>query len=161
MIFSLSLILLALFIILSWYSLETSILLVCALLPSYLIRFSIFTIPTTFLEIMILIIGIAWIIKKKMNHSSFKPWGEQASFFLISLLILATIGIVISPDKYAAIGVWKAYYLEPILFFFIIRDTVQSKEQINRLFTALGLSALFLSLFGLIQFIFRIGLPSP
>jgi len=43
--------------------------LICALLPSYLIRFSIFGLPSTLLEGMIVILFVIWLIKEKINFN--------------------------------------------------------------------------------------------
>ena len=51
------------FIILAGRRLEWAVMFLIAALPSYLIRFKIFSIPFTLLEIMILIVFVAWFIK--------------------------------------------------------------------------------------------------
>lgn len=161
------LVLLGIFAYLTWRNLETGVLLFCALLPSYLIRFSIGGVPTTFLEMMALIIIGIWATKTnwKVEIQSLKKNPLIVATDL--LLIAATIGIFVSPDKQAAVGVWKAFYVEPILMFFVIIDVVGTHkghpyEQIReKIFQSLGLSALFISLFGLIQYFFSIGIPAP
>jgi putative inorganic carbon (HCO3(-)) transporter len=155
-------ILLTIFAIGTWKRLETGILLVCALLPSYLIRLNIGGIPTTFLEMMVLIVIAVWAIRRfpfrDVRADQIRPF-----LFPIALLLLAaTIGIFISPDKFAAIGVWKAFFVEPILLFIIIQDTIKKSSSLQEnIFKAFGLSALLVSLFGLIQYIFSIGIPAP
>src|SRR4030042_2941825 len=37
-------------------------------------------------------------------------------------LLSATISVFVSPDKRAAIGIWKAYFIEPILFLIVFLD---------------------------------------
>ena len=110
---------------------------------------------------VLIVIGI-WIWKSRKNLLE-KFQLETSWWIILGLFFLAaTIGIFISPDKHAALGVWKAFYMEPILFFFVIRDLLQSnKAAKDRIFLALGLSALLISLFGLAQFIFDIGIPIP
>jgi putative inorganic carbon (HCO3(-)) transporter len=155
-------ILLTIFAIVTWKRLETGILLVCALLPSYLIRLNIGGIPTTFLEMMVLIVIAVWAIRRfpfrDVRADQIRPF-----LFPIALLLLAaTIGIFISPDKFAAIGVWKAFFVEPILLFIVIQDTIKKSSSLQgNIFKAFGLSALLVSLFGLIQYIFSIGIPAP
>ncbi len=155
-------ILLTIFAIVTWKRLETGILLVCALLPSYLIRLNIGGIPTTFLEMMVLIVIAVWAIRRfpfrDVRADQIRPF-----LFPIALLLLAaTSGIFISPDKFAAIGVWKAFFVEPSLLFIIIQDTIKKSSSLQgNIFKAFGLSALLVSLFGLIQYIFSIGIPAP
>lgn len=165
--------LLALFTFLTWRNLETGVLLLCALLPSYLIRFSIGGIPTTFLEMMALIIIGIWAIKTnwKIEFQTLKK--NPLIIATDLLLIAATIGIFVSPDKLAAIGVWKSFYIEPILMFFVIHDLLaRSFDSVSsnstplkmtqeNIFRAFGISAFFVSLFGLVQYFFSIGIPAP
>ena len=153
-----------LFLFLCLINLRLSFLIILALLPSYLIRFDIFSIPVTFLEMMIIILFVVWLFKKNFFLLSFrrKPessdinkfsgsrikfgmtekwhgmtekwhgmtekwhgmtekWhGARLFFILILLFILsATISIFIAPDLYKALGIWKAYFIEPIILLLI------------------------------------------
>jgi putative inorganic carbon (HCO3(-)) transporter len=155
-------ILIGIFAAATWKKIETGIFFICALLPSYLIRFNIGGIPTTFLEIMVLIVIAVWVIRRfpfrDVRTDQIRPF-----LFPIALLLLAaTIGIYISPDKFAAFGVWKAFFIEPILLFVVIQDTIKKSSSLQEnIFKAFGLSALLVSVFGLIQYIFVIGIPAP
>ena len=150
------------------------VLIVVGLLPSYLIRFNIIGIPTTFLECMVLILITMWLIRSipRLYKEGVRGWSDNRIVIPIILLLLAaTIGIFVSPDKHAALGVYKAFYLEPILFFFLIIDVLKKQtgtistvpyEQIKaKIFRALGAGSLIVSLFAIIQWIFGIGIPSP
>ena len=53
--------------LLSRLNLRLSILVLIAILPSYLIRFHIGPFPTTLLEISIIIIFLSWIIENRKN----------------------------------------------------------------------------------------------
>lgn len=174
--------LLGIFAYLTWRNLETGVLLFCALLPSYLIRFSIGGVPTTFLEMMALIVIGVWGIRKSYGVVELWSEGKKKVFDFLKktnwsqpslhhsitpslclLLIAATIGIFVSPDKQAAIGVWKAFYAEPILMFFVVVNALRTSSNLShtRIFQALGVSALLISLFGLVQYFFSIGIPAP
>ena len=162
-------ILLATFAILTWNKLENGILITCALLPSYLIRFNIWKFPTTMLEMMVLIVVAIWILKKSWSRGVVECWREIFLFkknplmIAIALFLLAaTIGVFVAPDKRAAIGVWKAFYIEPILFFCVLLDAYSKNKSITtKIFSAFGISAFLISLFGLVQYIFAIGIPIP
>ncbi len=99
------------------------------LLPTYLIRFKIFGIPTTFLEIMFLILLTVFIIERVRQHKIKSIYRlpftiyqkNKFLFFSISLFLLAAkISIFISSDLKPALGEWKAFYVEPILLFLIL-----------------------------------------
>ena len=146
-----------LFLFLCLVNLRLSFLIILALLPSYLIRFDIFSIPVTFLEMMIIILFVVWLFKKNFFLLSFrrKPessdinkfsgsrikfgmtekwhgmtekwhgmtekWHGARLFFILILLFIfsATISIFIAPDLYKALGIWKAYFIEPIILLLI------------------------------------------
>lgn len=152
----------SLFIALTWHDIKLGILLICALLPSYLVRLTIASVPTTLLELMVLVVVSVWFFQNK-QRISFKKLLKLPILLQITLLLLASIiGIVVSPDKHAAIGIWKAYYIEPMLFAFVLFDLLKQKMvTMEKIFFMLGISAMSVSLFGIIQFLFNLGIPSP
>lgn len=92
-----------------------------ALLPLYLVRFTIFGIPTTLLEILFLAIFAVSLIQKKIRYRGYnpRPITKKYSWPIALFLLAAIIGYFISPDARAALGVLKAYFVEPILFFIL------------------------------------------
>ncbi len=98
------------------------------LLPSYLVRFSIGPISTTFLEILLLILIITWGIHERkhiiqtIRHTVQDLWRTHPSLCMGTLLfiIAATISVITSINTRAALGEWKAFYIEPILFALIL-----------------------------------------
>lgn len=165
------LILTAAFAVLTWADLHKGLFLLVAVLPSYLLRTDIFGIPTTLLELFIVAFLLIWTIKflgshrlqPATNHSTerrLKPATTSLTIFFI--LLVATISILVAPDMTSALGVWKAYFLEPILLFFVVRYELEHGEvKGSRLFEALGLCAIVLSLIAIFQWLTGMGLPIP
>ena len=114
-------IILLIFAIICIKKLSWGVILIAALLPTYLIRFQVCNIPFTFLEGMILTLTALCLVKEISQQSLFKKLSRlpHNKFTLpaVLLLIAATIAIFTAPDKMAALGLWKAYFVEPILFF--------------------------------------------
>ncbi|OGE80106.1 MAG: hypothetical protein A2660_00560 [Candidatus Doudnabacteria bacterium RIFCSPHIGHO2_01_FULL_45_18] len=132
---------------------------ILALLPTYLVRFQILGIPTTFLEILTVIFVL--VAASRANQESIKKiknlgWLNTAIFIFVLSSIVSTI---ISPDKTRALGQLKALVLEPILFFYAIIISVKSKEQFYTALRWLFVSASLISLFGLLQSVSSINLP--
>jgi len=50
-----------------------------------------------------------------------------------------------------ALGVWKAYFIEPLLFYIVFINVIKTKKQLHNIFWALGLSAIYLSLIAIWQ----------
>ena len=115
------------FTLIAWKNLSLSLAIIIALLPTYLIRFHIFFLPTTMLEIMIIISSIIWFykiglnqIKQKINKKiKHKPFPFQTQIILI--IIASSVSVIISSETWQALGLWRAYFLEPIIFFLIFR----------------------------------------
>ena len=155
-----------LFTIITWREVRHGIFLIVAGLPAYLLRFELFGLPMTFLEVMMLIVFVIWLLRIRLpsvtpSNSPLKM-GRNALIPPIALLLIAaTIGIFIAPDKMAALGIWKAYFVEPILFFFVITATLRDKADLQKLLNALGVGALFVALFAIFQFASGLGIPEP
>ncbi len=102
------------------------------LLPTYQIKFQIFKIPFTFLEIMILILFAVWLAKNTKNKelkikNEIRRLKNSSWFWLICVwLAIATVSMFVAPDLRAAAGVWKAYFIEPILFLLVLLDLAKN-----------------------------------
>ncbi len=159
-----------LFILLTAKRPKIALFLISALLPTYQIRFKIFGLPTTFLEIMILILFFLWLIQKikigncpsVLNSGSKEKlkigdWG----FLIFIWLIVGFIAIFFSPDKWKAIGHWRAYFLEPILLLVVFLDLAKNDSKlINLIVYGLTLSAFYISFWAIFQKIFGGGMLS-
>lgn len=158
------------FAIIAQRDLKLAIYLLLFALPTYLVRFDIGSIPLTLLEVLVVIVIWRWLVSKVAAGFSLRSAQTEVCGYLrtmpftlpIALLLLAaTIGVIVSPDKLSALGVWKAYFVEPILLFFVIRSTFKNKTDIKHALTALGCSALVVSVFGIIQRLTGLGIPAP
>lgn len=117
-----------LFILITWHYFHLGLVLFFLLLPTYLIRFHLGPLPTTLLEVMIWIITIIWLIKYKSNirYQIADNIKKYPTLFISTglFLIAATISVLTSINLRAALGEWKAFYVEPILIFIILITTL-------------------------------------
>ena len=114
------------------------------LLPSYLFRLSIFNIPTTLLEILIYIAALWLLISQApaLTTERLKPILRRFGLPIALLLIGALIGTIVAPDKRQALGLSKAYLIDPILLFLIVvsnEQCMKKKEVLFLSFVASGL----------------------
>lgn len=126
-----------LYFFLSWNKPKYALGLILLLLPTYQIKFQILNIPLTFLEIMILILFISYFAfdfsRIREIKQIFRNW-----FWLICLwLLIATISMFIAPNLRSAAGVWKAYFLEPILFLMVFINLVKNKQDLKIVYAAI------------------------
>lgn len=132
------------------------------LLPTYLFRSKIGFLPFTFLELCLLATFLGWIINQIFfNKRTFLPTIKLA-FLPIALIALAsTFAIFFSPDKISAAGIWKAYFIEPILFFLVLRDLNKDKKNREIILWFLGGIALIVAGFGVFQKFSALGIAQP
>ena len=134
--------------------------LVLFLLPSYQLRFTLLGVPSTFLELLVFVIVLAWGIRRVTiggRPLSRMPWRWTTLLFLLS----AVLAIFVSPDRMSALGYWKAYILEPMLFFLVLWDVVEHERQVRLLLFAIGAASLVLSLVAVLQYLGLAPSPEP
>ncbi|MFH1047932.1 MAG: O-antigen ligase family protein [Patescibacteria group bacterium] len=135
-----------------------------ALLPTYLIRFSVplVGLPSTMLEVLFAVLLMVWLIQKirgtdPQKGFDLRPWADGLGFLLVG----ATFGILIAPDWVAALGLWRAYFLEPYLFFFIFVDTVRDAKSRRLVLAALGSTLAVVGSIAVLQKITGWWIPNP
>ncbi len=149
-----------LFLLIALRDLRLGVFLILATLPTYLLRFEILGVPSTLLEVNLLLLIVVWLIRNVGGHTELawlKPWRIP----MILLALAATIGVFVAPDRNAALGVWKAYFIEPMAFFVVMRTTLKDYDDGERSLMALGASALIVSAFALFQKVTGLGIPIP
>lgn len=161
---------------LAWRNLLWATAVLLALLPTYLIRFSLGPMPMTALEAMILILFAVLVIKlkfsakgesalggkkEKFNHPLKILENKKWAWLIFAWLTFAIISLLISPNLRAAAGIFKAYFFEPILFLFVLLSIVKTKKDLEIIFYALGISALYVSAFAIYQKFTGFAIPNP
>jgi O-antigen ligase len=145
------------FLLLALARLDLALFCIIAGLPTYLIRFSVFGLPGTILETMILISFAVWFFSRFLPHlkSLIKNRKERIpypfSWEIILLIILAFAAVGVAGFSNGALGIWKAYFFEPILLFILIFNIFQEKKDWSKIFWALLISALGISLIAIYQ----------
>lgn len=118
------------------------------LLPAYLIRFLVAGIPTTVLEVLIYLCVLGLLISQPLATTgsrlrmAFRQYGLPIALFILGSLIATAI----APDKRIALGLLKAYVLDPILLFMVLAAWVDSTEKFRRILLALLASGVFVGL---------------
>lgn len=137
----------------------------CALLPAYLLRFSvplpgIGALPSTLLEVFFWELFLAWLCTDGIRPGAWDAlsrWAEPVALFAAG----ATVAVLVSPDLRSALGLWRAYVLEPLLFFPMFTDIVTRGRRglwilgaLGGLLAAVGATAVYQKITGF-------GIPNP
>jgi len=138
----------------SYKNFKTAIALFIVFLPSYFIRFNIGPLPSSLLEVMFFVLFLVWLFRyHKNDFKEIKNFFPNKKLFLaaiLAFLFFSTFGILISGETVKALGIWRAYFLEPIIFFLVL---IGRRKEINRsdLIEYLGLSVVSIALLAIVQ----------
>jgi O-antigen ligase len=143
------------FLILAIKRLDWALMLTIILLPAYLVRFNIWGLPTTALELMILISAGVWVAKNFKTawagarlRLSGKAKNQRYPFDweIVALLLISLLAVGISGFSNSALGLWRAYFFEPILFYLIVINVLGQSKDLGKIIWPLSVSALGVSL---------------
>lgn len=132
-----------------------------ALLPTYVWRFSLGPVPTTVLECLFLltivhITAIQGLEPWKQGWKRTSAWHPAIFLWLAATLV----AVWIAPAHLAALGLWRAYILEPILFFVLAHGILDDKGKLT-IARSLAIGGIGVALWSAVQYIFGIGIPHP
>lgn len=148
------------FLFLSWFYPKYGLGILLLLLPTYQIKLSFLNIPFTLLEVLILILFLIVLLKDYRKIFNLKNLFKTWFWPIFIWLIIASGAMFLSPDLRAGAGVWRAYFIEPILFLIIFLKLIKTKKDLKIISCFLLLLGLFLSIFGIFQKFFNQGILS-
>ncbi len=117
--------------------------LILLLLPAYLIRFNVFGIPSTALEVAIYIVFLYGLFRA--FKVGFRPLKWQIWLPIAVLAVALIISTIISPDKRTALGEFKGFFIDPLLFLWVLLQFGEKKD-FPMYFAGLGLSGTFVAI---------------
>jgi len=125
-------------------------------LPLYLLRFKIFGIPFTVLEVLFFIVFINWlsqkIKRKEFNKKYFSVRRSYPFSFFIILFVLSSFGgLMVAGFSNEALGVYKAYFIEAVFVYILVFNYFKHPANRNRIYFTLFLSAILASVYAIYQ----------
>ena len=101
-----------------------------ACLPLYVVRFRIGPLPTSLLEVLILVttacyLAVLW------TESRLPAARTPYDIPIVLLLIAGVIGILAAPDHTRALGIYRAYFVEAIVCFYIAVDILRTPKDLR------------------------------
>jgi len=138
--------------ILAWRHWPLAVSLLAGLLPTYLLRFRIGPLPMTVLEELILLTTAIWLIKQYPQpwvnlHSRAKNWrAYPLSTEIVLVLLIAWLALLIGGNTTSALGLWKAYFIEPIIVFILFWHVPRGTKYVDFGYLCLAGSLLVIGL---------------
>jgi putative inorganic carbon (hco3(-)) transporter len=99
--------------------------LTCALAPAYVVRWRIGPFPTTLLEAAVLV-TIAVFALETVRSGVLPSWRTPLTIPAAVFLVAGAVSVLASPGRTTALGLYRAYFIEPILFGFVVLTVVRS-----------------------------------
>ncbi|MEK7655702.1 MAG: O-antigen ligase family protein [Patescibacteria group bacterium] len=134
------------------------------LLPTYVVRFHIGPLPTTLLEVSLLVMLCAWTKSRGINGWKNSIANIRSRGWLLPLglwLAAGTIAIFVAPNHIAALGLWRAYFLEPILIFVMLSDLIRGEKEKRTLINSLAITVTLLGLWAVGQYLGLLPISAP
>jgi O-antigen ligase len=119
--------------------------LTCAILPWYTVRWHYGPLPTTLLETAILV-TIAVFVIQSLRYRLAPEWRTAFALPAILFIVAGAISVLVAPSHRAALGLYRAYILEPIAFFVVVSFVVRSWSQARWLLAGLAVSGIAVSI---------------
>jgi O-antigen ligase len=113
--------------------------LTCALTPAYVLRWHVAAYPTTLLEISIAVTAVAFVYESRRQRTMpnlRSPFTIAAAVFVVA----GAISVVVAPDRRAALGIYRAYLVEPIVFFFVVSEVVTTSRRAMAVLAGFGVA---------------------
>ena len=110
--------------------------------PAYVIRPHLGPLPTTALELLLapaILLGL-------YAFWAELPWRNPFTWPALLFLAAATLDTVFGPDRRAALGLWKAYFVEPMLAGLVIAAMARSRPDARLLLAGLGVAGTVVAL---------------
>ena len=172
------------FSLLAWRNFRIALIFFVILLPSYLIRFNLGPLSSTALEVAFGALFLVWLAKysrRDLKNIFAVSQKHKILFIAFDLLLLASVvSIFVSDMWWFSLGEWRAYFLEPMIFFLILISRCHSHNNGNpdnrpldsrfggedRLSTtdliwALAISTLSISIYSIVQKFTGWGIATP
>lgn|GEM_PF-559095 len=122
-----------------------------ALMPSYVIRWHVGPIPTTLLEVIILVTAAAYCLSLYQART-FRLRRTPIDVPVAVLLVAGLISVAVAYSHTSAAGIYKAYFLEAVAVFYIAVDVLQTPRAVRGLLIAAGAGSVVFGIGQIITF---------
>ena len=116
----------------------------CALAPAYVVRWHYAFYPTTLLEHAIAATLIAFVVETVRAQAPL-TWRSPFVIPVVLFLIAGALSVLAAPSRTAALGLYRAYLIEPIAFAFVLAHAVTSARRALVVLGGLGIAGLWVA----------------
>lgn len=124
-----------------------SLALTLAVLPAYVLRFKIGPIPSTALELLIVLTVVLYVVGR-WREGLRRPTPTPLDIPIAVLLLAGIVGVIVPRDHIGALGIYRAYFIEPVLLYYVAVDLLRRPEDYRDLLVGFGVGS---TVFALLQ----------
>jgi putative inorganic carbon (hco3(-)) transporter len=121
-----------------------------ACLPLYAVRWDYGRLPTTLLENLIVATVLVYLVALWRERKWDRLLSLRTAYDIPILLLLAAgvVSLLIAKDHRAALGLYKAYFIEPVVLFYVATDLLRRRDDFRTVLLGFGIGT---SLFALLN----------
>lgn len=113
-------------------------------MPAYTIRWHYGPLPTTLLETGILLTLAAFALESWRSRT-LPAWRSPFTLPAGLFILAGAVAVLVSPDRRAGLGLYRAYIVEPIAFFCVVSVVIRRWEEARLVLAGLALSGVIVS----------------
>jgi O-antigen ligase len=122
-----------------------------ACLPLYVVRWHYGPLPTTLLETLILV-TVALYVVARWRDGMRRPISTAYDIPILVLLAAGAISVLVAKDHRGALGLYRAYFIEPVALFYVAIDVLRRMEQAQRMVLAFAAGSSAFAVMNLVVF---------
>jgi O-antigen ligase len=136
-----------------------------ACLPLYVVRWQYGPVPTTLLENLI-IATVALYVVGRWREGRLRLNRTPLDIPILLLLVSGAISVVVARDHRAALGLYKAFFIEPVAIFYVASDLLRKADDYRHLLLGFAIGSSAFALLNIANFIVafagnKVALGSP
>jgi O-antigen ligase len=120
-------------------------------LPLYVVRWHYGPLPTTLLETLIIATVVLYTVAR-LRDGWRRPLRTPYDFPILFLLLAATIAVFVASDRRGALGLYRAFFIEPVLIFYVAVDLLRRTEAIGRVLLSFAIGSSAFAVLNIVAF---------
>ncbi len=120
--------------------------------PAYVLRWHAGPLPTTLLENVILL-TLALYVLARWQAGRLGLVRTRYDVAILLFLVAGAIGVLVAPNHRAALGIYRAYLIEPVAIYYVVVDVVRRPRHFEWCILGLGAAGAALAVLNAVEFV--------
>jgi O-antigen ligase len=121
-------------------------------LPLYVVRWHYGPYPTTLLETLIIVTVVLYVVARWRDGWR-RPISTPYDFPVLFLLLAGAMAVVVAHDRRGALGLYRAFFIEPVAIYYVAADLFRRSETLARALVALAIGSSAFAVLNIVAFV--------